>query len=122
MSSLKAGVDIDSVKQNLDGMLNVPDEHQTTLTMTTKNAVGTLTYSVSNLGATAVTPTQITTKLKGELSSKTQGVKNVVGDVGTIATCCQTSSSATAVVEENAKVKAASEAPKVAVGSAALTA
>merc|ERR1719482_583092 len=74
--------------------------------MVVKDAKATLTYSVTNVDASAVSPVQITTNVKAQLSSKTTAVKNAVAAVGTIDTCCQTSTTATTVVEEKPKVAA----------------
>jgi hypothetical protein len=106
LKDLKANRDSQAVKAQLDDLLQIKDEHQTTLSMTEKDAKATVTYSVTNLDKTTVEPVQITAKLKGYLDTKSTGAVNALSSAGKINTCCQSSTSVATVVEENAKAVA----------------
>jgi len=87
LMELKAGAtgtDISKTKVALGSLLNLLPEFKTTLTMQNAGTEATLAYTVTNLGASLVTPKQVADKLAEFINTKTPAVISALAALGTV--------------------------------------
>jgi hypothetical protein len=106
LKSLKgAAKDVPTAKANVDSVLQLQSELQTTLSMVVSGTEASMIYKVTNLGTSAVKPSQVTEKLRGFLNSGDSKVKTALAGLGTVKLgakgCCVLSTNVKTVVDKS---------------------
>lgn len=92
LSGLVSGTsaaDTPAVKVKIDSLLQLQPQLESTLSYVVSGSTASLVYTIANVGASTVTPSQVAEKLKSFLKAGTSSIKSALSSLGsTIATCC----------------------------------